>query len=64
MRMCRVRTLALPPSIIEALARSPEGMKELAKLDYVIYAGGPLAKACGDILSQSVKLCSTCKQAP
>src|SRR5437667_6638442 len=46
----------LPPSIIEALCRNLNMLNRLRKLKYVYFAGAPLNKATGDLISQHVKL--------
>ena len=50
------RLLYAPPSIIESVAKLPEGMQRLRKLDYITYTGGFLAPWCGDELSGPVKI--------
>ena len=46
----------LPPSILEDISEQPEGLDILKKLDFVVYAGAPLAQAVGDKVCKVVKL--------
>ncbi|KAI7236964.1 acetyl-CoA synthetase-like protein [Hortaea werneckii] len=41
-----------PPSILEQICSSEEGLRALGKLKYVFYGGGPLARGKGDIINQ------------
>ena len=54
-----IQGAALPPSIIVDLYKRPESFERLCKLDYVLYAGGPLPKEVGDALSSRTHLAST-----
>ena len=54
-----IQGAALPPSIIVDLYKRPESWERLCKLDYVLYAGGPLPKEVGDALSSRTHLAST-----
>ncbi|KAL4807921.1 hypothetical protein BDV18DRAFT_168140 [Aspergillus unguis] len=48
----------LPPSILEDMSHSELGVNVLKKLDYVYYAGAPLAIETGNYLSQYTKIIS------
>ncbi|KAL9084510.1 MAG: hypothetical protein Q9159_005206 [Coniocarpon cinnabarinum] len=45
-----VRGTYAPPSIIEQISALPGGMELLVQQEVMIYAGGPLSRACGDRL--------------
>ena len=61
LRHKKPRGIYSPPSIIESIAQLPGGMDTLASCECIIYAGGPLANWCGDLLTQKVKLSTVCK---
>ncbi|MCJ1250586.1 hypothetical protein MMC30_007814 [Trapelia coarctata] len=46
----------MPPSLISDLCRTPEGLQQLRKLDYLYFAGAPLPKSIADQLRGHVKL--------
>ncbi|KAF9895335.1 hypothetical protein FE257_000239 [Aspergillus nanangensis] len=46
----------LPPSIIEDMSQSEDGVKALGNLDYVYFAGAPLAPETGNRLSGITKI--------
>ena len=50
-----------PPSLIEMISQMPGGFDALKACKSVIYAGGPLSKACGDQLAAHVRLGTVCK---
>ena len=50
---------ALPPSIIVDLAKDNSSLETLSKLEGLAYAGGPLPKATGDLISRSTVLHSS-----
>ncbi|KAK5996265.1 Non-canonical non-ribosomal peptide synthetase FUB8-like protein [Cladobotryum mycophilum] len=53
----RSRHNASPPSILEDMATTEEGIKALASVEYVSFGGGNLAPAVGDLLTErGVKL--------
>ena len=57
MRQLKIRTVFLPPAIIEQIVQEPDGL-ELAKgLDFLAFAGGPLAPSTGDRLSMVTDVC-------
>ena len=53
----RLRGLYLPPSIAEALLQESGGVENFQNLDFLCYAGGPLAKAAGDEISKVTDIC-------
>ena len=54
------RVLYLPPSIIEGLCQIPSSLESMKNAESVLFTGGPLARPVGDMLSQHVKLSSSC----
>ncbi|KAI1630502.1 hypothetical protein EDD37DRAFT_672726 [Exophiala viscosa] len=52
MSQMKVRVAYCPPAILEQLVRVPAGLEQAAKLDFIMYAGGPLAPFAGDQLSK------------
>ena len=46
----------LPPSLIEGLCRTSEGLHQLRKLDYLYFAGAPLPRSVAEQLLGHVKL--------
>ncbi|KAB8263537.1 hypothetical protein BDV32DRAFT_146354 [Aspergillus pseudonomiae] len=48
----------LPPSVIEELSASPEGLKSLQSFHAVIFSGAPLSSDVGNRLASTVQLCS------
>lgn len=57
MKMLKFRGVWSPPSVIEQLAALPGGIDQIATLDWMIYTGGPLAPAVGDVVSRVTDLC-------
>src|SRR6202022_881184 len=55
-KQCDLRALYIPPLIVEQLVQEPEGLTQAAKLDFIIYAGGPLTQVTGDALSKVTDL--------
>ena len=55
------RVLYLPPSIIEALSQIPTALDAIKHAESLVFAGGPLARPVGDILSEHIKLSSSCR---
>lgn len=45
-----------PPSILEDLIEMPDGLAELAKLKFVLFAGAPLAQHAGDKICKVTKI--------
>ena len=58
MRIGKVTGMMLPPSLLESLCRDPNMLEHVRKLKYVHYAGAPLNKCVGDMISKDVKLVS------
>lgn len=46
----------LPPSFLEELSSSPQSFKELSKLPYIFYGGGPLSPGAGDRLNKATNI--------
>lgn len=57
LKMVKFRGAWCPPSVIEQLAALPGGLDQIASLDWMIYTGGPLAPAVGDVVSKVTDLC-------
>lgn len=53
-----VRILFTVPAYIEHIASMPGGEEALAKLDYLMFSGGPLSTAVGDRLAEHVQIAS------
>lgn len=45
-----------PPSILEDLAAMPEGIEALRMIEFVVFAGAPLAQEAGDKISKVTKI--------
>lgn len=43
-----------PPSILEAMLKSPTGLEVISKLKHVAYSGGPLNPVLGERLAEIV----------
>ena len=52
-----LRALFCPPTIFEQLVMEPEGLEQAKRLDFLLYAGGPLTTRTGDLLSQVTDVC-------
>ena len=52
-----IRALILPPTVIEDLCGDLQAVKSLAKLEFICFAGGPLAEAVGDEISKHTAVC-------
>ena len=52
-----LRALFCPPTIFEQLIMEPEGLEQAKRLDFLLYAGGPLTTTTGDLLSQVTDVC-------
>ena len=54
-----LRGVYAPPSLVEQIAAMAGGMELLAQLEFISYAGGPLARPCGDrLVKHGVKVCT------
>ncbi|GMG00640.1 unnamed protein product [Aspergillus oryzae] len=52
----RPRGAVIPPSLLQDMSRTPQALKTLSKIEYVIFAGGPLSVEAGDTISTYCKL--------
>ena len=52
-----IQGIYVPPTIIEYLLGEPGGSDHLSRLEFVVFAGGPLAQSAGDKLSSKTLLC-------
>ena len=57
MQLLNIRALFCPPSIFEELLNEPEGLELAKRLDFLLYAGGPLSNNTGTRLSQLTDVC-------
>ena len=55
----QLRALYLPPAIAEQLLQEPGGIENFRGLDFLCYAGGPLATAAGEQISKLMDVCTT-----
>ena len=51
--------LYLPPTTAEQLLQEPGGVDNFKGLDFMCYAGGPLATTAGDLISSLIDVCTT-----
>ena len=52
-----IRGCILPPSVAEHLLHEPNGLDLYKQLDVFCYAGGPLSRAAGDMISGVTTIC-------
>ena len=57
MKHYQLRALFCPPTIFEQLVIEPEGLEQAKRLDFLLYAGGPLSTTTGNLLSQVTDVC-------
>lgn len=57
MQHYHLRALFCPPIIFEQLVQEPEGLEQAKRLDFLLYAGGPLSASTGNLLSQVTDVC-------
>ena len=57
MQHYKLRALFCPPTIFEQLVLEPEGLEQAKRLDFLLYAGGPLSTNTGNLLSQVTNVC-------
>lgn len=57
MQRYRLRALFCPPTIFEQLVIEPEGLEQAKRLDFLLYAGGPLSTSTVNLLSQVTDVC-------
>ena len=55
----KLQGLYLPPTIAEQLLQEPGGVDNFRGLDFLCYAGGPLATTAGDSISSLIDVCTT-----
>lgn len=56
MKHQKLRAILCPPIIIDQLMQEPTGFERLGRLDFLVYAGGPLSPSTGDRLKGEVDL--------
>lgn len=54
----KLRSMFLPPAVIEGLLHEPNGIDAFKHLDYLVYSGAPFSPANGDRLSKVVEIIS------
>lgn len=52
----KVDVCIMAPTILVELARVPEHLEQLGKLQTVVYGGGPLPRAVGDLISKTTNI--------
>ena len=57
MQHYKLRALFCPPTIFEQLVIEPQGLEQAKRLDFLLYAGGPLSTRTGNLLSQMTDVC-------
>ncbi|KAL8833479.1 MAG: hypothetical protein Q9170_004253 [Blastenia crenularia] len=57
MRRFDLKALFCPPNIFEQLLQEPDGIELAKKLEFILYAGGPLTNATGTALSKVTDVC-------
>ena len=53
----RIRACYVPPLIMEQWVQEPGAFEQAKQLDFVLYGGGPLSSATGDLLSRATDVC-------
>ncbi|KAI9794020.1 MAG: putative NRPS-like protein biosynthetic cluster [Peltula sp. TS41687] len=56
MKYQKLRAIFCPPIVIDQLMQEPTGFERLSRLDFLVYAGGPLSPSTGDRLKDKVDL--------
>ncbi|KAI1778529.1 acetyl-CoA synthetase-like protein [Hypoxylon cercidicola] len=54
----KLRSIILPPAVIEQLLQEPDGIDLFRDVDFVVHSGAPMNPAVGDLLSKVVDLVS------
>ena len=54
----KLQGLYLPPTIAEQLLQEPGAVENFRGLDFLCYAGGPLATTAGDLISSLIDVCT------
>ena len=57
MQHYKLRALFCPPTIFEQLVIEPDGLEQAKRLEFLLYAGGPLSATTGNLLSQVTDVC-------
>ena len=57
MQYYEIRALFCPPTVFEQLVIEPDGLEQAKRLDFLLYAGGPLSDTTGNLLSQVTDVC-------
>ncbi|KAL8721404.1 MAG: hypothetical protein Q9225_001919 [Loekoesia sp. 1 TL-2023] len=57
MRRFDLKALFCPPNIFEQLLQVPDAIEQTKKLEFILYAGGPLTTATGTALSKVTDVC-------
>ena len=57
MQLYPLKAIFAPPSIFQQILDQPGGLEQAARLDFILYAGGPLTERTGDALSQVTNVC-------
>ena len=57
MQHYKLRALFCPPTIFEQLVIEHEGLEQAKRLDFLLYAGGPLSTTTGNLFSQVTSVC-------
>ncbi|KAL2043853.1 hypothetical protein N7G274_003373 [Stereocaulon virgatum] len=55
----KLQGLYLPPTIAEQLLQEPGGLDNFRNLEFLCYAGGPLAPSAGEQISKVIDVCTT-----
>ncbi|KAH9883223.1 hypothetical protein F4778DRAFT_56041 [Xylariomycetidae sp. FL2044] len=54
----KLRSMFLPPAVIEGLLHEPNGIDYFKGLDFMVYSGAPFSPVNGDLLSKVVEIIS------
>ncbi|KAI0854529.1 hypothetical protein F4860DRAFT_112179 [Xylaria cubensis] len=58
MQYQKLRSMFLPPAVIEGLLHEPNGIDAFKRLDFLVYSGAPFSPAIGNRLSKVVEIIS------
>jgi thioester reductase-like protein/acyl-coenzyme A synthetase/AMP-(fatty) acid ligase len=56
LRVAKPETGFFPPAILEDIVDAPDGMDTLSKLDFIFFAGAPLAQEVGDRIAEATQI--------
>jgi acyl-CoA synthetase (AMP-forming)/AMP-acid ligase II len=56
LRVAKPETGFFPPAILEDIVDAPDGMDTLSKLDFIFFAGAPLAQEVGDRIAEVTQI--------